>query len=100
MGELVDGAALVDVRRNSGDIRRRHTSCDGRTTWIPDYPDSIPLTAVESSTARYSAYRAGHERDRLLVIRLARIERSRPKRPHSVDELRQRGITCQADLVE
>ena len=35
-------------------------------TWGPDRPDSIPLPKVDGSVIRYSAKRAGHDRDRIL----------------------------------
>lgn len=64
--ELTDGTLLLDARQNSGDVRRRHLSTDGGVTWGPDRPDQIPLTAVDGSMIRYSAARAGHDRDRIL----------------------------------
>ncbi len=64
--ELIDGTVLLDARQNGGDYRRRHRSNDGGVTWGPDRSDSIPLTAVDASMVRYSASRAGHDRDRIL----------------------------------
>ena len=64
--ELADGAVLLDGRQNSGDVRRRHLSTDGGATWGPDRPDTIPIVAVDGSLVRYSATRAGHDRDRIL----------------------------------
>jgi sialidase-1 len=64
--ELTDGRVLLDGRQNSGDFRRRHLSTDGAVTWGPDRPDDIPLTKVDGSLVRYSAKRAGHNRDRIL----------------------------------
>ena len=64
--ELTDGRVLLDGRQNSGDFRRRHLSADGGVTWTPDRPDSLPLTRVDGSLVRYSAKRAGHDRDRIL----------------------------------
>ena len=64
--ELTDGRVLLDGRQNSGDFRRRHLSSDGGVTWGPDRPDSIPITRVDGSLVRYSAKRAGHDRDRIL----------------------------------
>ena len=64
--ELTDGRVLLDGRQNSGDFRRRHLSIDGGVTWGPDRPDSIPLTRVDGALVRYSARRAGHDRDRIL----------------------------------
>jgi Neuraminidase (sialidase) len=64
--ELTDGTVLLDGRQNSGDFRRRHRSTDGGVTWGPDTPDTIPLTKVDGSLVRYSAKRAGHDRDRIL----------------------------------
>ena len=64
--ELWDGRVLLDGRQNSGDFRRRHFSTDGGLTWGPDRPDSIPLPKVDGSLVRYSAQRAGHDRDRIL----------------------------------
>ena len=64
--ELTDGRVLLDARQNSGDFRRRHLSTDGGVTWGADNPDDIRLTKVDGSLARYSAKRAGHDRDRIL----------------------------------
>ena len=64
--ELTDGRVLLDGRQNSGDFRRRHLSTDGGVSWGPDRPDTIPLTKVDGSLARYSAKRAGDDRDRIL----------------------------------
>jgi sialidase-1 len=64
--ELTDGRVLLDGRQNSGPFRRRHLSTDGGVTWGPDDPCKIPLTPVDGSLARYSAKRAGHDRDRIL----------------------------------
>lgn len=64
--ELADGTVLLDARQNSGDVRRRHRSSDGGITWGPDHPDNIPITPVDGSMVRYSAARAGHDRDRIL----------------------------------
>lgn len=64
--ELTDGTVLLDGRQNSGDYRRRHRSTDGGITWSPDRPDSIPITPVDGSMIRYSAIRAGDDRDLIL----------------------------------
>ena len=64
--ELNDGTVLLDARQNSGDFRRRHLSGDGGATWGPDRPDDIPIARVDGSLLRYSAVRAGHDRDRIL----------------------------------
>ncbi|MDE0124680.1 MAG: sialidase family protein [Bryobacterales bacterium] len=64
--ELADGTVLLDARQNSGDVRRRHRSTDGGVTWGPDQPDTIPIARVDGSMVRYSAVRAGHDRDRIL----------------------------------
>jgi len=64
--ELTDGRVLLDGRQDDGDFRRRHFSTDGGMTWGPDRPDSIPLPKVDGSVIRYSAKRAGHDRDRIL----------------------------------
>ncbi len=64
--ELADGRVLLDARQNSGTFRRRHLSSDGGVTWGADRPDNIPLTPVDCSLARYSARRAGADRDRIL----------------------------------
>jgi sialidase-1 len=64
--ELTDGRLLLDARQVSGDLRRRHHSADGGVTWGPGHPAKIPLTQVDGSLARYSAKRAGHDRDRVL----------------------------------
>ena len=64
--ELSDGTILLDGRQNSGDYRRRHRSTDGGITWGPDRPDNIPITPVDGSMIRYSAVRAGDDRDRIL----------------------------------
>ena len=64
--ELSDGTLLLDARQNSGDVRRRHRSTDGGITWGADQPDNIPITPVDGSMVRYSAVRAGHDRDRIL----------------------------------
>ena len=64
--ELADGTLLLDARQNSGDVRRRHRSTDGGSTWGPDQPDNIPIARVDGSMVRYSAVRAGHDRDRIL----------------------------------
>ena len=64
--ELSDGRIMLDARQNSGEFRRRHISTDGGLTWGMDKSDSIPLTRVDASLARYSAKRAGHDRDRIL----------------------------------
>ncbi len=64
--ELADGTVLLDARQNSGDVRRRHISTDGALTWGPDRPDNIPITPVDGSMVRYSAARAGDDRDRIL----------------------------------
>jgi len=64
--ELTDGRLLLDARQNSGTFRRRHFSDDGGVTWGPDNPAEVPLTPVDGSLARYSAKRAGHDRDRIL----------------------------------
>ena len=64
--ELTDGTVLLDGRQNSGNYRRRHRSTDGGITWSPDRPDSIPITPVDGSMIRYSAIRAGDDRDVIL----------------------------------
>ncbi|MBI85170.1 MAG: hypothetical protein CMJ81_18400 [Planctomycetaceae bacterium] len=64
--ELTDGQLLLDARQNSGLYRRRHLSRDGGQTWGPNVPDTTRTTPVDGSLARYSAKRAGHDRDRLL----------------------------------
>jgi sialidase-1 len=64
--ELVDGRVLLDARQDSGNFRRRHVSTDGGVTWSSDSPDNIAITPVDGSLARYSAKRAGHDRDRIL----------------------------------
>ena len=64
--ELTDGRVLLDARPDSGKFRRRHISTDGGVTWGPDNPDAIPITEVDGSLVRYSAKRAGHDRDRIL----------------------------------
>ena len=64
--ELTNGQLLLDGRQNSGLYRRRHLSRDGGQTWGPDVPDTIRTTRVDGSLARYSAKRAGHDRDRIL----------------------------------
>ena len=64
--ELADGTVLLDARQNSGDFRRRHRSSDGGVTWGPDRPDTIPIAPVDGSMVRYSAVRAGNDRDRIL----------------------------------
>ena len=64
--ELADGTLLLDARQNSGDVRRRHRSTDGGSTWGPDQSDNIPIARVDGSMVRYSAVRAGHDRDRIL----------------------------------
>ncbi len=64
--ELVDGRLLLDARQDRGQFRRRHFSDDGGATWGPNHPDTIPLTPVDASMTRYSAIRAGHDRDRIL----------------------------------
>ncbi len=64
--ELTDGTVLLDARQNSGSVRRRHLSSDGGVTWGPDRPDHIPIAPVDGSMVRYSATRAGHDRDRIL----------------------------------
>ena len=63
--ELTGGNVLLDARQNAGDFRRRHLSTDGGVTWGPNRPDTIPITPVDGSLARYSSERAGHERDRI-----------------------------------
>ena len=64
--ELTDGKVLLDGRQDSGDFRRRHLSTDGGVTWGPDNSDEIPITRVDGSLVRYSAKRAGHDRDCIL----------------------------------
>jgi len=64
--ELTDGRLLLDARQNSGTRRRRYESTDGGVTWGEHRPGEIPLTPVDCSLARYSARRAGAERDRIL----------------------------------
>jgi len=64
--ELTDGRVLLDARQNSGDARRRHLSTDGGITWGKDNPSKLRITKVDGSLARYSAKRAGHDRDRIL----------------------------------
>ena len=64
--ELTDGRVLLDGRQNDGDFRRRHLSTNGGVTWGPNRPDSVPLPKVDGSLIRYSAKRAGHDRDRIL----------------------------------
>lgn len=63
--ELIDGRVVLDARPDSGKFRRRHVSTDGGLTWGPDSPDAIPITEVDGSLVRYSAKRAGHDRDRI-----------------------------------
>lgn len=64
--ELTDGRVVLDARPDSGKYRRRHISTDGGVTWGHDNPDAIPITEVDGSLVRYSAKRAGHDRDRIL----------------------------------
>jgi len=64
--ELIDGRVLLDARPDRGKFRRRHISTDGGVTWGDDNPDAIPITEVDGSLVRYSAKRAGHDRDRIL----------------------------------
>ena len=64
--ELTDGRLLLDARQSEGTLRRRFLSTDGGLTWGPNIPDTIPLTPVDGSLVRYSAKRAGHDRDRIL----------------------------------
>lgn len=64
--ELIDGRVLLDGRQDRGRFRRRHFSRDGGVTWGPHKPAHIPLTPVDASLTRFSAKRAGHDRDRLL----------------------------------
>ena len=64
--ELIDGRVMLDARPDSGKFRRRHISTDGGVTWGDDNPDTIPITEVDGSLVRYSAKRAGHDRDRIL----------------------------------
>ncbi len=61
--EITSGDLLLDARANP---RTRFTSSDGGNTWA-DAPDSdVPITTVDASMIRYSAVRAGDDRDRLL----------------------------------
>ncbi len=64
--ELTDGRLLLDARQTRGAFRRRHISADGGLSWGPDLSDSIALTRVDGSMVRYSAARAGHDKDRIL----------------------------------
>ena len=64
--ELTNGQLLLDARQNTGFYRRRHLSSDGGQTWGPNVPDTIRMSPVDGSLIRYSAQRAGHDRDRLL----------------------------------
>lgn len=64
--ELINGNVLLDARQNAGDFRRRHLSTDGGVTWGSDRPDTIPVTPVDGSLARYSSERVGQDRDRIL----------------------------------
>ena len=64
--ELTDGRMLMDARQEVGKFRRRFISTDGGATWGPNIPDDIPLTPIDASLVRYSAKRAGHDRDRIL----------------------------------
>jgi len=64
--ELTNGQLLLDARQDTGLYRRRHLSTDGGQTWGPNVPDSIRMSPVDGSMARYSAKRAGDDRDRIL----------------------------------
>ncbi|QDU56983.1 exo-alpha-sialidase [Aeoliella mucimassa] len=63
--ELTNGDLLWDARR-SGSGRNRSISHDGGDTWVDAFAGEIPVTAVDSGLIRYSAQRAGEDRDRIL----------------------------------
>ncbi len=64
--ELTAGRLLLDARQDHGDFRRRHISPDGGLSSGPDLSDTIALPRVDASMVRYSATRAGHDKDRIL----------------------------------
>ena len=64
--ELTNGQLLLDARQDTGLYRRRHLSTDGGQTWGLNVPDSIRMSPVDGSMTRYSAKRAGDDRDRIL----------------------------------
>lgn len=64
--ELVDGRVLLDARQSEGELRRRHISRDGGTTWGPDAKGRIPVARVDASLARVSARLAGDANNLLI----------------------------------
>ncbi|MFN3166212.1 MAG: exo-alpha-sialidase [Phycisphaeraceae bacterium] len=63
--ELTNGDLLWDARV-SGSGRNRSISSDGGQTWVNASSGDIPVSAVDTGMVRYSAKRAGDDRDRIL----------------------------------
>lgn len=66
--ELTNGDLLWDFRTFSGPTRARFISSNGGETWSFLDNGVIPVTRVDTSMARYSARRDGHDRDRILYL--------------------------------
>ncbi len=64
--ELTNGDLLWDARQSSGNSRNRFLSTDGGETWASTSASGIPVTPVDTGMVRYSAKRAGDDRDRIL----------------------------------
>ena len=68
--ELTDGRVLMDARQGGEEghaaFRRRHVSVDGGVSWGAGTSGDIAMTPVDASMVRYSAQRAGHDKDRIL----------------------------------
>ncbi|MFT5301173.1 MAG: hypothetical protein ACI87E_002332 [Mariniblastus sp.] len=63
--ELTNGDLLWDGRQQAGK-RFRYISTDGGDTWGQAHRGDIDVTPVDTGMARYSAWREGDDRDRII----------------------------------
>lgn len=64
--ELTNGDLLLNARQSGGSSRRMFRSRDGGDTWIESSDGPSPITTVDASMIRFSAVRAGEDRDRIV----------------------------------
>lgn len=64
--ETVTGDLLLNARQNTGSTRQMFRSTDGGVNWSQAFNGPSPVTTVDGSMIRFSAVRAGDDRNRIL----------------------------------